>query len=84
MVSQHPSTDGGWVSGSSSWYTRHQDRRAKFLADHPEWTIVYVRSLDMHEASTGDMDSELVILQDRSLGALMDRLEARYPPHDGT
>lgn len=69
--------DGGWVSGTC-WYDRHKQRRDKFLADHPEWAIVFVRSLDAHEASTGDTDTELVILTDRSLGTLMDRLEARY------
>lgn len=68
---------GGWISGSG-WYDRVQERRDKFLADHPEWKIVYVRSLDQHEASTGDTDTMLVILHDRSLGTLMDRLEARY------
>jgi hypothetical protein len=34
--------------------------------------------MDQHEASTGDTDTELVILHDRSLGTLLDRLEARY------
>jgi hypothetical protein len=75
--------DGGWISGSSSWYDRHRDRKAKFLADHPEWSIVYVRSMDRYEASTGDTDTQLVILQDKSLGSLMDRLEARYPANGG-
>jgi hypothetical protein len=71
--------DGGWISGSSSWYDRQKDRRDKFLAEHPEWSIAYVRSMDRYEASTGDTDTQLVILQDKSLIQLMDRLEARYP-----
>lgn len=67
----------GWVSGSC-WYDRHMQRRDKFLAAHPEWSIVLVRSMDRYEASTGDTDTELVILHDKHLGTLMDRLEARY------
>jgi hypothetical protein len=35
-----------------------------------------------YEASAGDYDTELVILQDRGLCALMDRLEARYAPKE--
>jgi hypothetical protein len=70
---------GGWISGSS-WYDRHKERKEKFLAEHPEWSIVYVRSLDIHEAASGDTDSGLDIMQDKSLGALMDRLEARFAP----
>jgi hypothetical protein len=69
---------GGWVSGSSSWYDKHTERKDKFLAQHPEWSIVYVRSMDRYEASSGDTDTQLVILSDKHLGTLMDRLEARY------
>jgi hypothetical protein len=72
-------SDGGWISGGMSWYDKHVDRKDKFLAVHPEWSIAYVRSMDQHEASTGSTDTELVIMQDKSLGTLMDRLEARYP-----
>ena len=35
--------------------------------------------MDRYEASSGETETELVILQDKHLGALMDRLEARYP-----
>jgi hypothetical protein len=70
---------GGWISGPS-WYDRHKERKAKFLVDHPDWSIVYIRSLDIHKASSGDTDSGLDILQDKYLGALMDRLEARFAP----
>jgi hypothetical protein len=73
------SIGGGWITGTPSWYDRHRQRRDKFLAEHPEWQIVYVRSIDRYEASTGDTDTQLVILQDRSLGELMTRIEARYP-----
>jgi hypothetical protein len=31
-----------------------------------------------YEASSGETDTELIIFQDKSLGSLMDRLEARY------
>jgi hypothetical protein len=77
----YASIDHGWMSGAGDWYQRIQERRAKFLAEHPEWSIVFVRSIDQHEASMGDKDSPegLTILQDRSLGELMSRLEARYP-----
>jgi hypothetical protein len=68
---------GGWVSGPD-WYDRHRERRDKFLSEHPEWNIAFVRSMDRYEASSGETDTELVILQDKALGSLMDRLEARY------
>jgi hypothetical protein len=66
------------MTGNGQWYEEVKDRKGKFLADHPEWEIVYVRSLDRHEASTGSTETGLVILHDTSLGTLMDRLEARY------
>jgi hypothetical protein len=72
---------GGWISGPA-WYDRHRERRDKFLESHPEWTIAFVRSMDRYEASSGETDTELVILQDKSLGSLMDRLEYRYPEGD--
>jgi hypothetical protein len=68
---------GGWISGPA-WYDKHRERRDKFLAEHPEWDISFVRSMDRYEASSGETDTELIILQDKSLGPLMDRLEARY------
>jgi hypothetical protein len=34
--------------------------------------------MDRYEASSGDTDTQLVILPDKHLGTLMDRLEARY------
>lgn len=72
---------GGWISGAC-WYDRHKQRRDKFLTEHPEWAIVFVRSMDCYEASAGDTDTQLVILTDRHLGTLMDRLEARYGHED--
>ena len=69
---------GGWASGPGNNYDKHKERRDKFLAAHPEWEIVYVRSMDRYEASTGDTSTELVILNDTHLSELMDRLEARY------
>jgi hypothetical protein len=71
------SPGGGWLSGPS-WYDKHKERRDKFVAEHPEWSIAFVRSMDRYEASSGETDTELIILQDKHLGALMDRLEARY------
>jgi hypothetical protein len=68
---------GGWISGPA-WYDKHRERRDKFLAEHPEWDIAFVRSMGRYEASSGETDTELIILQDKSLGSLMDRLEARY------
>jgi hypothetical protein len=75
---------GGWISGTPSWYDRHRVRRDKFLADHPEWSLIYIASRDVYEASMGDNDNGLDILMDRSLGQLMDRLEARYPASEET
>jgi hypothetical protein len=79
-----PPIGGGWISGSCSWYDRQHERRGKFLATHPGWEIVHIRSMDQWEASTGDTDSELIIMQDRVLAALMDRLEKRFPVPDAT
>jgi hypothetical protein len=74
--------DGGWISGSMSNVRepvdRNRERRAKFLADHPEWSIVFIRSMDRYEASKGNTDTALVILHDKTLGQLVDRLEAEY------
>ncbi|HEY0936187.1 MAG TPA: hypothetical protein VGD91_20910 [Trebonia sp.] len=70
---------GGWISGACSWYDKQEERKDKFLAGHPDWKIVQVRSMDQWEASTGDTDSELIVMQDRVLAALMDRLEQRFP-----
>lgn len=80
---------GGWISGAGSngpapSGDRNRERREKFLADHPEWSIVYVRSKDVHEASRGDLNTELVLMADSYLGALMDRLEARYGSEEET
>lgn len=72
--------DGGWISGGMSWYDKQKMRRDKFIAEHPEWTIAFVRSMDRYEASRGDTETGLDILQDKSLTQLMDRLEARYAP----
>jgi hypothetical protein len=77
----HASIGHGWMSGAGDWYQRIQERKARFLDKHPEWSIIHVRSLDRYEASKGDKDSPegLTLLQDKSLGELMTRLEARYP-----
>lgn len=65
----------------ANWYIRHVERKDKFLAEHPEWSIVFVRWLDSYEASRGDKDAPegLSIVHDKSLGTLMDKLEALYP-----
>jgi hypothetical protein len=73
---------GGWASGPGNHFDKHRRRRDKFLANHPEWSIVYVRRIDRYEASTGDSDTELIIMTDSHLADLMDRLEARYPEAD--
>lgn len=74
---------GGWISGACTDMppreARDRARRAAFTAARPEWTIVRVASRGIWEASAGSTDTELVILCDSYLGALMDRLEARYP-----
>ena len=63
----------GLEAGSTS-----TERKEKFLGAHPDWEIVYVRSKDRYEASTGNTDTELVIMMDTHLGTLMDRLEERF------
>jgi hypothetical protein len=73
--------DDGWISGPSA-YDRAKERRDKFLAEHSDWSIVFVRARDVYEASRGDSDSGLDILIDKSLSQLMDRLEACYPKPD--
>jgi hypothetical protein len=78
----YASIGGGWISGACSWKDKQQERREEFLANHPEWNIVRVHSLGGYEASKGDTETELVILSDANLGALMDRLEARFPTPD--
>lgn len=73
------SIGGGWASGPGNHFDKHRQRRDIFLAEHAEWSIVYVRQMDQYEASMGDTDTELTILTDKRLADLMDRLEARYP-----
>ncbi|HEY0934710.1 MAG TPA: hypothetical protein VGD91_13330 [Trebonia sp.] len=70
---------GGWISGACSWYDKQKERRGKFLAEHPDWEIYRIRSVNRWEASNGDTDTELSILQDEHLASLLDRLEARFP-----
>jgi hypothetical protein len=72
-----------WVSGPG-FYDRHKQRKDKFLAEHSEWSIVFVASMDRYEASTGDLDTELVLMTDKALGQLMDRLEAKYASEQDT
>ena len=76
----YASIGGGWISGVCTWKDKQQVRREKFLASHPEWEIVRVHSLGGWEASKGDTDTELIVLSDGNLAALMDRLEERFPP----
>jgi hypothetical protein len=77
------SIGGGWASGPGNTFDKHRQRRDKFLATHPEFSIVHIRMTDHYEASSGDSDSaELVILTDKHLGSLMDRLETRFPEGD--
>lgn len=59
-------------------YGRDEQRRERFLANHPEWQIVHVKSAGYHEASRGSTDTELVLLIDRRLTDLLDRLVKRY------
>lgn len=73
--------DMAWIPWPG-FYDPHKARRGKFLANHPEWQIIFVGDLEGYEASTGDIDTQLVILADRSLGPLMDRLEAGYATDD--
>jgi hypothetical protein len=54
-------------------------RKEKFLAEHPEWSIQYVRSRDVHEAVREDASGETIIIDTR-LSALLDRAEAASEP----
>jgi hypothetical protein len=74
---------GGWISGACSWQDKQTERKDKFLADHPEWEIARIHSMGCYEASTGTTDTELVVLSDANLAALMDRLEARFGGPEG-
>lgn len=80
------SIDHGWMNGPGDYYQRHQVRKAQFLAEHPEFSIVFIASLDCHEASSGHADAPegLTVMRDRSLGQLMDRLEARFKKPEET
>ena len=47
-------------------------RKEKFLADHPEWNIVYVKSAGYFEASRDDPNT---VITDYQLQHLLDRVE---------
>jgi hypothetical protein len=47
-------------------------RKEKFLAAHPEWTIVYVKSAGYFEASRDDPNT---VITDYQLQHLLDRVE---------
>jgi hypothetical protein len=72
---------GGWSSGAGA-YTRAQQRRDDFLADHPSWTITYNRETDAHDAVETQGSSQRQITE-KSLGSLMDKLEALYETETG-
>lgn len=67
---------GGWGSGAGA-YDRNRQRRDEFLEAHPSWTIEYNRETDAYDAveKTGSSQRQIT---ERSLGPLMDRLEALY------
>lgn len=80
--SMGPAIDYGWMNGAGDWFQQIQERKAKFLAAHTDWSIIHVVSLDCYEASTGHADAPegLTVMRDRHLGRLMDRLEERFKP----
>jgi hypothetical protein len=51
-------------------------RKDKFLAAHPEWSIVYVRSAGYFEASR---DNPNTVITDYELRFLLDRVEKATP-----
>jgi hypothetical protein len=72
-----PEALGGWISGPG-WYDKDRNRRNAFIAEHPEWVIAYISDTDHWEAVSGSTETQLITMTDHSLGALMDRLEAKY------
>jgi hypothetical protein len=68
---------GGWTSGAGL-FTRAMERRDIFTTNHPEWTIKHISDTNSYEATQGDTDTVLIVLHDRSLDRLMERLEAEF------
>lgn len=52
-------------------------RKEKFLAEHPEWSIVFVRSGGYFEATR---DEPNTVITDYQLRCLLDRVERATPP----
>lgn len=53
-------------------WTDQVARKEKFVADHPEWSIAYVRSAGYFEAVR---DEPNTVITDYDLCALLDRVE---------
>ena len=71
---------GNFNSGGQ-WYDRNRQRRDDFLAAHPSWTIELNRERDAYDAVEKTGNAERLITE-KSLGPLMDRLEALYAADD--
>ena len=72
---------GAGAAGYGGWgtYDVARQRRKAFLDQHEEWTINYVRDVDRYEATKVTSNGS-EMMHDKSLGTLMDRLEALYAP----
>jgi hypothetical protein len=73
-----PQNFSGWNSGAAT-YDRARQRRDTFLAGHPTWTIELNRETDAYDAIQKSDDITRQISA-KSLGSLMDQLEAVYAP----
>jgi hypothetical protein len=76
-----PQGIGGWSSGAGV-YDRARQRRDDFLEAHPSWTIEHNRETDAYDAVEKTANGERLITE-KSLGPLMDRLEAVYDTAEG-
>lgn len=65
------------MAGSGSGWAWSDDvlRKDQFLAEHKDWSIRFVRTMDYYEAIREEPSGETTIT-DKRLGLLMDRVEA--------
>ena len=76
-----PQGIGGWSSGAGV-YDRARQRRDDFLEAHPSWTIEHNWETDAYDAVEKTDNGERLITE-KSLGLLMDRLQAVYDTAEG-
>lgn len=62
-------------------YEDQVKRKLAFLEAHPEWSIVFVRSMGYYEAVRDDPNT---VMTDYDLSLLMDRVEQATRDHAGS